>query len=537
MELSPKAIVAGRYRAEQRLGSGAMGEVWTGVHLAVGVKVAIKRLLPAGTHNHESLARFKREAQLLGRVNSEYVARVVDFVEDPQYGLVLVMELVEGRSLYDLLNQRRFSIEEALDLGCDILTGLCDLHEAQIVHRDLKPGNIIVEERTRGRLRARIVDFGMSRVIRGGGDDEEEMTGITRADVALGTLEYMAPEQMLNSRGVTGAADVYAAGVILFRAVAGHHAYRSESDGGLVRAKLTMDAPPLPSGRDDALANEFAAIVAKSLRRKPNERYTTAEEMLYDLEQLRGSKGQRPAEPSIRVEVSRSMAIAEEGTPAGSAVFSPASALANRPTHAEESQLMPIPLARAPSRPSLAPSASSSSTPRRVGLVIAAVVGGIAVGALAMYAGQVFLTSRAASSVPSSSPLRFAGRCPTAGGVVPSPAMRTRVILALAAVVLPVAVLGACSKETTKPTPEAHGEGHEQVKEAFGSLTIEQVEAKIAEAKAGKLTLALVDNNTKERFEKSHLPGARWVKFSEVAASDLPADKDATLVFYCSNDH
>ena len=66
--------------------------------------------------------------------------------------------------------------------------------------------------------------------------------------------------------------DVYAAGVILFRAVAGHHAYRSESDGGLVRAKLTMDAPPLPSGREDPLAVRFAAIVAKSLRRKPNER-------------------------------------------------------------------------------------------------------------------------------------------------------------------------------------------------------------------------------------------------------------------------
>ncbi len=113
--------------------------------------------------------------------------------------------------------------------------------------------------------------------------------------------------------------------------------------------------------------------------------------------------------------------------------------------------------------------------------------------------------------------------------------MRTRVILALAAVVLPVAVLGACSKET--PKPEAHGEAHGEAKEAFGSLTIEQVEAKIAEAKAGKLTLALVDNNSKERFEKSHLPGARWVKFTEVAASDLPADKDATLVFYCSNDH
>lgn len=401
MELSPQAIVAGRYRAEQRLGAGAMGEVWAGTNLMVGVRVAIKRLLPAGTHNHESLARFKREAQLLGRVNSEFVARVVDFVEDPSYGLVLVMELVEGPSLYTLLNQRKFSIEEAIDLGCDILSGLCDLHDSQIVHRDLKPGNIIIEQRSRGRQRARIVDFGMSRIIQSGGDDEEEMTGITRADVALGTLEYMAPEQMLNSRGVTGSADIYAAGVILYRAVAGHHAYRSDSDGGLVRSKLTMDAPPLPSGRDDSVARAFESVVAKALHRKLQDRYATPGEMLRDLEQLREHSGGAgigagSREPSISVEFSRSMAIPEEGTPDGSAVFSPTPQITNRaPTDdfSDESQLMPIPLARPPTRsmaPTIPPVESSS---RSVALVFAAIVGGIVIGALAMYASKFLLTS------------------------------------------------------------------------------------------------------------------------------------------------
>jgi serine/threonine-protein kinase len=383
-----------------------MGEVWAGTNLMVGVRVAIKRLLPAGTHNHESLARFKREAQLLGRVNSEYVARVVDFVEDPQYGLVLIMELVEGPSLYNVLNQRKFSIEEAIDLGCDILSGLSDLHDTQIVHRDLKPGNIIIEQRTRGRQRARIVDFGMSRIIQSGGDDEEEMTGITRADVALGTLEYMAPEQMLNSRGVTGAADIYAAGVILYRAVAGHHAYRADSDGGLVRSKLTMDAPPLPSGRDDSIARAFEAVVAKALQRKPQDRYASASEMLRDLEQLRSTSSLAPGapkEPSISVEFSRSMVIPEEGTPAGSAVFSPIPQSPRRPAQPEdfsdESQLMPIPLARPPSRslspttPAPAPPSPASETSRSLALLLAAVVGGILVGALAMYASKYILAA------------------------------------------------------------------------------------------------------------------------------------------------
>ena len=263
-----------------------MGEVWAGVHVGIGVRVALKRLLPAGSSSHETVARFKREAYLLGRVRSDYVARVLDFVDDKVFGLVLVMELVEGSTLYDVLNERRFSIEEGVDLGTDIVNGLCDLHHSQIVHRDLKPGNIIVEQRARGRQRAMLVDFGMSRVMTQAGNDDEEMTGITRADVALGTLEYMAPEQMLNSRGVTGSADIYATGIILWRAVAGRHAYQSDSEGGLVRLKLTEEAPPLSTGRADAIARGFEAIVAKAMRRKPNERYLSAEAMLKDLEAL-----------------------------------------------------------------------------------------------------------------------------------------------------------------------------------------------------------------------------------------------------------
>jgi serine/threonine-protein kinase len=389
MELSSNAIISGRYRAERRLGSGAMGEVWTGVHVGVGVKVALKRLLPAGSNHHESLARFKREAYLLGRVRSDYVARVLDFVDDPTYGLVLVMELVEGASLYELLNQRRFTVEEAIDLGCDILNGLTDLHEAQIVHRDLKPGNIIVEQRTRGRQRARLVDFGMSRVMQGGGDDEEEMTGITRADVALGTLEYMAPEQMLNSRGVTGSADLYAVGVILYRAVAGHHAYRSESDGGLVRAKLTQDAQPLPTGRNDATATGYAAVVARALRRKPAERYAAAEEMLHDLEALRDSR--RPGTANfdeastsslgVSVEYSQGASPMDEGpvrNPAPARLGQEASpapiALVRNsqpPPNARHMQTMQLPAMRA---------SKMSSSKSLIGWVLLAMIGGIAVG-------------------------------------------------------------------------------------------------------------------------------------------------------------
>jgi eukaryotic-like serine/threonine-protein kinase len=284
MDLEPHQLVAGRYRVERRLAAGQMGEVWTGVHVGIGIRVAIKRMLPATHANHEMVARFKREAYLLGRVRSDYVARVVDFVEDETYGLVLVMELVEGPSLLDLLQLRPIGLDRALSFGRDLLNGLADLHAVQVIHRDLKPGNVIVESRPRGGERAVIVDFGMGRVVTRGGD--EEITGITQAGMAMGTLEYMPPEQMLDSRAATPLGDIYAMGAILYRAVAGRHAYVADTDSHLARAKLMEEAPPLPPF-DDAAYPAFAALVARALRRKPAERFQSAEEMLSALERVR----------------------------------------------------------------------------------------------------------------------------------------------------------------------------------------------------------------------------------------------------------
>ena len=135
------------------------------------------------------------------------------------------MDLVDGPSLADVLKQKRLSVEEAIDLGADILRGMASLHRANVVHRDLKPGNVILEPRPGGRPKAVIVDFGLGRIMSAGGGEDHDASGITRADMALGTMEYMSPEQILNSRSVTGAADIYALGAMLYRAVAGAHIF------------------------------------------------------------------------------------------------------------------------------------------------------------------------------------------------------------------------------------------------------------------------------------------------------------------------
>ncbi|MEO7331237.1 MAG: serine/threonine-protein kinase [Minicystis sp.] len=288
MDLTPGAVIAGRYKVERKVGAGGMGEVWVGEHRTVGSKVAVKTLLSAAALNHEVVARFKREAYILGRIRSDHVARVVDFVADDVYGLVLVMEFVDGDALSRVLQEKTLTIEETIDLGVDIASALRDLHEAHIVHRDLKPGNIILQKLPGDRWRAVVVDFGVSRLTSDSDSNDEEITGITRADMAVGTIEYMAPEQILNSRAVTSASDIYATGAILYRAVAGRHVFGNiASDAELAQKKLMTEPPPLALSRGDKLATGLAAVVTKALKRRPAERYKTADDLLKDLLPLR----------------------------------------------------------------------------------------------------------------------------------------------------------------------------------------------------------------------------------------------------------
>ena len=286
-ELGKGAVIAGRYRVDARVGAGGMGAVYAGEHLAVGVKVALKQLLVAAAENHEVVARFRREAVFLGKIRSDHVARVLDFVTDEQYGLILVMEFIEGDPLSKILGARTLSVEETIDLGADIAAALVDLHRHHIIHRDLKPGNIIWQQLPNGQHRAVIVDFGVSRILEQGVSEDEEMTGITRADMALGTIEYMAPEQILNSRDVTPASDVYALGAILFRAHAGKHVFGEVYDAELAKKKIWTDPTPLSTGRTDKLAKGLEAVVNRALTRSPKKRYTTADEVLTELNMLR----------------------------------------------------------------------------------------------------------------------------------------------------------------------------------------------------------------------------------------------------------
>jgi serine/threonine-protein kinase len=262
--------------------------------------------------NREVVARFSREAFLLGRIQSEHVARVLDFTVDRRFGPLLVTEFIEGPSLASILQGRRFTVEEAIDLGIDVVSGLGALHRAHVIHRDVKPANILI--RTLGDCGrcAVFVDFGVSRLASHDERSDDALTEITTSDRAVGTFEYMAPEQILSSRSVTVSADLYAVGAILYRAVAGHHAFGDASGPDLVRHKLSVAAPALVTGRPDRVAKGFEDLVARALAQSTEDRYDLAETMLADLLLLRDTARHAARSANAALEDTAPIAVSGE---------------------------------------------------------------------------------------------------------------------------------------------------------------------------------------------------------------------------------
>ena len=284
----PGAIVARRFRADRRIAAGSMGEVWAGDHVRLKLKVAMKILRKQAQSNQEIVARFSREAFLLGQIQTDRVARVYDFFSRGRYAPVLVTELIEGPSLAQVLSTKQLAVEDAIHLGMDLGHALRELHAAKIVHRDLKPANIMLRPCRDDEYRSVFVDLGVSRLLSDEAvDEDDQLTEITTSDRCLGTIEYMAPEQILSSRSAAPAVDVYAVGAILFRAVAGRNVFGDLTGIELARKKLSEAPPPLSTGRTDMVAQGFEELLARALSASPDERFESADELLAELSYLR----------------------------------------------------------------------------------------------------------------------------------------------------------------------------------------------------------------------------------------------------------
>ena len=268
-------VLAGRYRLEERIGAGGMGQVWRALDTVLDRPVAVKLLAHAGTEDPTTTERFAREARATAALNHPNVVTVHDSgIEDDL--AFIVMELLPGPSLADELARGPLAVDLVEQVARDVLAGLGAAHALGLVHRDIKPGNVV--RAADGRWR--VVDFGISRL--GDSSDGGPDGPLTATHVVIGTADYLAPEQALG-RPVDGRADLYARGCVLWTLLAGHvplsggHRWRRCSGTPTRPSRGSAPSVPRPprSSRTSSVASRPRTPPIALRRPRPRSRCST----------------------------------------------------------------------------------------------------------------------------------------------------------------------------------------------------------------------------------------------------------------------
>ncbi|MGA8114630.1 MAG: serine/threonine-protein kinase, partial [Actinocatenispora sp.] len=266
--LTPGGTLGGRYRLDERIATGGMGDVWKAQDTVLGRVVAVKILQSALLDEPGFVERFRAEARVMATINHPGVVRVYDYGETAIDGggqvAYLVMEHVDGEALSHTLSRvGRLTPERTMNLVSQAGEALAAAHEHGIVHRDVKPGNLLV--RPDGKLV--LTDFGIAR---------SAMSGqLTTAGSILGTASYVSPEQATGSGDITAASDVYSLGVVGYQCLSGHRPF--EGDNPLqVAMKHVRDIPqPLPAD----VPGVVREVVDKAMAKDPVQRWPSASAM------------------------------------------------------------------------------------------------------------------------------------------------------------------------------------------------------------------------------------------------------------------
>ena len=289
----------GPYLILEKLGAGGMGSVYKALHTRLDRIVAVKVLGAGRLEDPEAVARFDREMKAVGRLEHPHIVRATDADQD-EGRHYLVMEFVDGIDLSRI--SRRLgplSVAEACELIRQAAVGLQHVHEHGLVHRDIKPSNLMLarvqspESRVQSReeqapkspstldsrsstLLVKILDLGLALL-----DSESGRGELTSTGQVMGTVDYMPPEQLENTRGVDIRADIYSLGATLYRLLTGQVLFPNEEYGSTLQkiAALARDDVPSVSTHRDDLPSELVAIVDRMVSRDPADRYQTPEEV------------------------------------------------------------------------------------------------------------------------------------------------------------------------------------------------------------------------------------------------------------------
>ncbi|MEU8649547.1 protein kinase [Streptomyces sp. NPDC048737] len=307
-----RALAGGRYQLRDLLGEGGMASVHLAYDSVLDRQVAVKTLHTELGREQAFRERFRREAQAVAKLTHTNIVSVFDTGEDDVDGLTtpyIVMEYVEGRPLGSVLDedvrrQGAMPADKALKITADVLAALEISHEMGLVHRDIKPGNVMMTKRGV----VKVMDFGIARAMQSG------VTSMTQTGMVVGTPQYLSPEQALG-RGVDARSDLYSVGIMLFQLVTGRLPFDADSPLAIAYAHV-QEEPVAPSSINRALPPAVDALVARALKKNPNERFPTAVAMRDEC--LRVAASLQPAPPSIVPGTP-----AQSGSGVGSAVFPP----------------------------------------------------------------------------------------------------------------------------------------------------------------------------------------------------------------------
>jgi eukaryotic-like serine/threonine-protein kinase len=264
-------LLRGRYRLEERIGSGGMSTVYRAFDDTLERWVAIKVLHHTMEDDPVQLERFRREARTVARLSHPHVVTVIDAGEDDGHPFI-VFEFVDGETLKGLIKRGGpLPVVEAVAYAIEIGRGLMAAHDERLVHRDVKPQNVLIDPDGR----AKVTDFGISRSL--------DADGLTATGRVLGTTDYVAPEQALGEE-VTEQSDVYSLGICLFEMLTGGVPFTAESQVGVAMKHVRDPLPDVQALRPEMSA-ALAAIVERSTAKERRNRYADAAEMVTDLEQ------------------------------------------------------------------------------------------------------------------------------------------------------------------------------------------------------------------------------------------------------------
>lgn len=277
------SVAGGRYQLRDLLGEGGMASVYLAYDSALDRQVAIKTLHTELGREQSFRERFRREAQAVAKLSHTNIVSVFDTGEDAvtfsgsaagDGGVMpyIVMEYVEGKPLGSVLQEdtRQFGAmpaDKALRVTADVLAALETSHEMGLVHRDIKPGNVMMTKRGV----VKVMDFGIARAMQSG------VTSMTQTGMVVGTPQYLSPEQALG-RGVDARSDLYSIGIMLFQLLTGRLPFDADSPLAIAYAHV-QEEPVAPSSINRSVTPAMDALVARALKKNPNERFPSAAAM------------------------------------------------------------------------------------------------------------------------------------------------------------------------------------------------------------------------------------------------------------------